>query len=80
MRSDPEVLANMRATTEAFLGAFDGTWNLEAALAPGAPECVDVHLPSSLAIPDKNNDEWATLFKSTVGLIKHAKVSPLVAL
>lgn len=76
-----DLAGNMRATTEALIMAFDLPWSegaLEAALAPRAPECEHVMLPSSLKIPKKTNDEWAAYFEHVKGLVTEAKVSALI--
>lgn len=72
-----ELSANMRATTEALVMAFDGPWSLEAALAPRAPECEHTILPSSLGTPKRNNAEWATYFKRIEAIGINGKVYPL---
>ena len=73
-----DLLANMRATTESLVMAFDGPWSLEAALAPRAPECEHTVLPSSLGIPKRNNGEWTAYFKQIEAIGIDGKVSPLL--
>lgn len=74
MSSSDQLATNMRATTEAFVHAFDGQWTVEAAMAPRAPECEHTILPSSLGMPRRNNDEWAANFSRIAGLVREAKV------
>lgn len=74
----PDLVTNMRATTEALVMAFDRPWAegaREAAVAPRAPECEHFMLPSSLGSAAKNNDEWAAYFKHVENRVLEAKVS-----
>ena len=75
MPSSDELAANMRKTTEALLNAFDGKWSVEGSLAPRAPECEHIMLPSFLNHPKRNNDEWRAYITKLAPLIEDAKVA-----
>lgn len=65
----------MRATTEAFVYAFSGTWTPDsAALHARALDCEHHILPSSLGIPKRSNEEWRTYFKQLEGVVTDAEV------
>ena len=70
-----DLSANMRATSEAFVRAFDGTWRPGATIDLRAPECEHTILPSSLGLGKKTNDDFAAHFKQFDGVITEAKVS-----
>lgn len=65
----------MHATARAFVeDGWSGTWSLEKAMAPRAPDCIHTLLPTSQGVPKRNNEEWAAYFKNVEGLIWDAKV------
>jgi len=69
--------ATMQAAAEGLVMAFNGAWDekvLEAAMASRAPECIHAMLPKSLGLLPQNNDEWATHFRSLIGMITESKV------
>nr|POF16684.1 hypothetical protein CFP56_71325 [Quercus suber] len=67
--SSADVAKNMRSGTEALVMAFDGTWTLDAAMAPRAPECLHIIIPSSMKLDPKTNDEWASSFKNVEKIV-----------
>lgn len=66
---------NMKATTEAFLHAFNGDWAEDATLTQRAPDCIQTIMPSSVGKIIRGKDEWAAYFKPLAPRIKGAKVS-----
>lgn len=72
--SDLEV--SMRATTESFVYAFNGTWRVDsAAVSARAPGCIHTIFPSSLGIPKRNNEEFADHLRGLEGLFTGSVVS-----
>lgn len=72
-----DLAQTMKATTEAFLFAFNGSWSAETnktTISLRAPECEHTMVPSSLDMPSKSNDQFSAYFRSLEGVVTNAKV------
>jgi hypothetical protein len=68
----------MRQTTDAFIHAWE-LWRVDPIMAVRAPECIISQFPTSLQIPDRNNDDFRKWFGGVEDLLSNCKVSNLVS-
>jgi hypothetical protein len=64
----------MRQTTDAFIHAWEA-WKVDPIMAVRAPECTISQFPTSLQIPDRDNDDFRKWFGGVEGLLSNCKVS-----
>jgi hypothetical protein len=71
----PTSLATtMRQTTDAFIRAWE-TWKFDPIMAVRAPECIISQFPTSLQIPDRDNEDFQKWFGGVEELLSNCKVS-----
>jgi hypothetical protein len=68
----------MRQTTDAFIHAWEA-WTVDPIMAVRAPECIISQIPTSLQIPDRNNDDFRKWFGGVEELLSNCKVSNLLS-
>jgi hypothetical protein len=68
------LTTNMRQTTDAFIRAWEA-WKADPIMAVRAPECIISQFPTSLQIPDRDNDDFRKWFGGVEGLLSNCKVS-----
>ncbi|KAK5118391.1 hypothetical protein LTR62_002905 [Meristemomyces frigidus] len=65
---------NMRATSEAFLQAWD-TWEVESIMAIRAPECTHSMLPVNVGFDARTNAEFGAYLKTVGGFFTKSKMT-----
>lgn len=71
-----QLASAMRTTTTAFVQAWE-TWTIDPIMAVRAPDCVMTQLPSSLQIPERNNEQFRAWFSGGAEkLLSNCKVGP----
>jgi hypothetical protein len=68
----------MRQTTDAFIQAWE-EWKVDPIMAVRAPECIISQFPTSLQIPDRNNEDFRKWFGGVEDLLSNCKVSNLLS-
>ena len=70
------ITTTMRQTTDAFIRAWEA-WTIDPIMAVRAPECIISQFPTSLQIPDRNNDDFRKWFGGVEELLSNCKVCSL---
>jgi len=67
------LAVKMRQTTDAFVQAWE-EWKVEPVMAVRAPECLMLQFPTSLQIPERDNDSFRKWFGGVDTLLSNCKV------